>query len=230
MKTIGYIRVSTEEQAREGISLSAQESKIRAYCSIIDTPETDIELIIDAGESGKNLNRPGMKQLIEMIEKKQVSAVVIYKLDRLSRKTIDALNLIEMMDKKEIAIHSISEKIDTKTPVGKFVITILCAFAQMERELIIERVNMALQEKKRQGKKIGRFCPYGYKEGKDDQLEEISDEQEILSIIMGNKKQGRGYSCIADRLNRLGILTRSGGKWYAQTIKSILIHSPKSPS
>jgi site-specific DNA recombinase len=94
---IGYIRVSTEDQAREGVSLDNQKSKITAYCQLKDL--NLIEVIEDAGISAKNLKRPGVQKVITMARKKQVDAVVVYKLDRIFRSTADALETTKLFDK-----------------------------------------------------------------------------------------------------------------------------------
>jgi len=123
-KTIGYIRVSTTEQAREGISLENQRKKIQTYCELNDLQL--IEIIEDGGKSGKNLNREGIQELLTKVKGKSINAVVVYKLDRLSRKVIDTLNLIETFEKAAIAFHSLNEKIDTSTAMGRFFLNINC--------------------------------------------------------------------------------------------------------
>lgn len=111
MKAIGYVRVSTEDQSREGISLNHQEDKLRTYASLNDLDL--LEIIRDEGVSGKDLDREGMNRLLEMVEDGSIDAVIVYKLDRLSRSVIDNFTLAEMFKSKDIAFHSISEKVDT---------------------------------------------------------------------------------------------------------------------
>lgn len=135
-KAIGYCRVSTEEQAIEGISLRAQADTIRAYCKLNDLEL--IEIIKDSGFSGKDLNRPGIQKIIKLIKDKSTQAVVVYKLDRLSRRVIDTLSLIEIFEKNKIALHSFHEKIDTDSAMGRFFLNITASFAQMERDTISE--------------------------------------------------------------------------------------------
>ena len=155
MKAIGYIRVSTEEQAKEGISLENQRAKIQAYCRLHDFELDDI--IEDAGKSGKDLNREGVQAIIKRIQDREIDAVIVYKLDRLSRRVLDTLNLIDLMKKHKVVFHSITDSIDTKTAMGKFFLNIMASLAQMERDLISERTKDALrhediQEMKGQGK------------------------------------------------------------------------------
>jgi len=197
MKAIGYIRVSTEDQAREGISLDNQEAKINAYASLNDLDL--IEVIRDEGASGKDLDREGMKRLLEMVEASRIEAIIVYKLDRLSRKTIDTLNLIEMFEGKGIAFHSISEKVDTKSATGKFFLTIISAIAQMERDLIAERTKDALSHKKVKREWLGRI-PFGFKI-EDNHLVEDPDQIKVIQKAKRLRRAGKTLRDIAKALN-----------------------------
>jgi site-specific DNA recombinase len=188
MKAIGYIRVSTEDQAKEGVSLDNQESKIKSYASLNDLDL--IEVIRDEGVSGKSLDREGMTRLLDMVDNGEVDTVIVYKLDRLSRKTIDTLNLIETFETKGIAFHSISEKIDTKSATGKFFLTIISAIAQMERDVISERTIDALNHKKSKKEWMGRI-PYGFKI-EDNFL--VEDPEQIKSIQKAKRLRRAGKS------------------------------------
>ncbi len=160
MKAVGYIRVSTQDQAKEGISLDVQKAKIEAYATINDLELLGI--IRDGGASGKSLDRGGIVRLLDLVESGKVEAVIVYKLDRLSRRTLDTLNLIENFESKGISFHSISEKVDTKSATGRFFLTILSAIAQMERDMIAERTKDALAHKKQKGEWTGRV-PFGFR-------------------------------------------------------------------
>ena len=106
-RAVGYIRVSTEEQSREGISLEMQAAKIRAYAELNDLELVDT--VEDAGISGKSIKaRPGIQAVLKMVEARKIDAVIVYKLDRLARNTIECLNMAEGMDKAGCALHSIS--------------------------------------------------------------------------------------------------------------------------
>src|SRR5271157_107493 len=113
IKAVGYIRVSTDEQAREGISLENQRVKIEADCGLNDLEL--VEIIEDAAKSGKDMNREGVNRLVDLVRSRKIDAVIVYKLDRLSRRVKDTLTIMDAIDKKNIAFHSIMEKIDTKT-------------------------------------------------------------------------------------------------------------------
>jgi site-specific DNA recombinase len=196
MKAIGYIRVSTEDQAREGISLDNQDAKIKAYASLNNMDL--VEIISDAGISGKTMDRPGISRVLEMLNKRDVDAVIVYKLDRLSRKTLDNLTLIESFDKNGIAFHSIMEKIDTKSAQGRFFLTIISALAQMERDQIVERTKDALNHKRNKREWMGRI-PYGYKV-EDNHL--VEDPAAIRTIQKAKrlKNEGKTYRDISSAL------------------------------
>ncbi len=202
MKAIGYVRVSTEEQAREGISLENQQVKIRTYC---DLHNLELETIIeDAGKSGKDLNREGVQELIQKVKDKRIGAVLVYKLDRLSRKVIDTLNLIELMKKNHVEFHSIIDSIDTKTAMGKFFINIMASLAQMERDLISERTKDALQMKIIKNERAGQI-PYGWTLANDGKTLMLNDEeQQIIRFIRELHKEGHNYSAICRELTRQG--------------------------
>ena len=130
MKAIGYIRISTQEQAREGMSLEAQEDKIRKYADLHNL--SLIEVVRDEGKSGKDLNREGIQKVIALCEKRKVDHLIVYKMDRLTRKTLDLLILIERIFKpNKVQLHSIIERVDTSTAQGKFFLTIIGAMPQI---------------------------------------------------------------------------------------------------
>ena len=156
LRTVGYIRVSTSEQAEKGISLANQKQKIKAYAEVKDLDL--IGIISDKGISGKNLNRPGINEIINLINKGKIDAVVVYKLDRLTRNTKDLLYLFDdLFTKKDVMFYSLNENIDTSTAMGKFFLTLMGAMGQMERDLIGERTKDVLAKLKKDGRRLG--CP-----------------------------------------------------------------------
>lgn len=197
MRAVGYVRVSTVEQAREGVSLDNQEAKIRAYASFNDLDLK--EVIREEGTSAKSLDREGMNRLLKMVDAGKVEAVIVYKLDRLSRKTIDTLNLIELLEAKGVAFHSISEKVDTKSATGRFFLTIISAIAQMERDVISERTRDALAHKKANGEWIGGV-PFGFKV-KGNHLVEDPEQLKVIQKAKRLRRRGKSLRDIAGRLN-----------------------------
>ena len=157
-----YVRVSTKEQALEGYSIGEQTDRLTKFCEAHDW--TIVKVYTDAGHSGANQIRPALQDLIQDIKAGRIDKVLVYKLDRLSRSQKDTLELIEdVFLKNGTDFESMSEKLDTSTPHGKAMIGILAAFAQLEREMISERMSMGREARVKQGKwKGGHHAPYGY--------------------------------------------------------------------
>lgn len=157
-----YIRVSTEAQREEGYSIEAQREALTAYC--VSKGISRYDYYIDGGFSGSNLDRPQMRRLIRDAEEGQLSHVIVYKLDRLSRSQKDTLYLIEdVLNPHQVAFVSLNESMDTGTPMGRLMLGILSAFAQLERENIRERTRMGMRERVRAGYWMGGGrVPYGY--------------------------------------------------------------------
>ena len=156
MKTIGYVRVSTDRQADHGVSLEAQEAKIRAM-AIVRGADLD-EVIVDGGESAKDLNRPGVQRLLALISGGKIDAVIVAKLDRLPRSVKDLCGLLEVFEKRKVALISVAESLDTGSAAGRLVITIMGAVSQWEREAIGERTRDALRHKRTQGRRVGNIA------------------------------------------------------------------------
>jgi site-specific DNA recombinase len=223
MKTaVGYVRVSTEEQAREGVSLENQESKIKAYCELNGFEL--LEMVADEGLSAKNLNRPGMKKILDMARNKEIEAIIVYKLDRAFRSTIDALEVTRQLDKGGVAFHSINERLDTKSPLGKLFFTLIAGVAEMERGVIAERTSDALRRKIEKGEHVGHI-PYGY-QIEDSELIPYLPEQEIIKLARELRDRGYTFQAIADEFKSRGIKTKRGNyQWYPTSIKNILTAS-----
>lgn len=220
MLAYGYARVSTAEQAAEGLSLDAQEAKIRAYAQIHDLKL--VEIIREEGASGKSLKRPELQRLLSLLCSKEREALIVWKLDRLTRSTRDLLHLIEDVFKaSNTRLFSISEQIDTETATGKFFLTIMGAMAQMEREVISERTSFALDLKRQREEHLGSI-PYGYK--KDGKLLVKDDnEQKWIRKMKKWRKQGLSYADIAFWLNEHRVPSkRKGASWGPSAVFYIL--------
>ena len=221
MKAIGYIRVSTDDQAKEGVSLDNQRQKIVSYCELKDFHL--LRIIEDAGISAKNLNRPGVKKVLDMARTKKIDAVIVYKLDRMFRSTIDALETTKLFDKWNISFHSIHETLDTKSAMGRFYFTLCAALAEMERRLIGERTKSALSHKRSRMEKTGGEIPYGFNVSKDGHLVENRDEQRVIKLILRRKKEGYSLRRICSELERRGHKTKRGNNhWHPQSISTIM--------
>lgn len=223
MKAIGYIRVSTAEQAKEGISLDHQAVKIRAYATLHDIELVDI--VGDEGRTGKALKgRPAAKKVIEMALSGKVDAVIVYKLDRMFRNAAEALEVSAGFNKAGASLHSVTEKLDTQSAMGKFFFTIAAAFAEMERNLIAERTREALEHKRNKGE-VYNHAPYGY-DKLDGRLVKDEKEQGMIAVMKKHREAGSTYKAIASLLNLNEIPTKTGGTWQPQTIKNILDRAP----
>ncbi len=157
-----YIRVSTEGQRDEGYSIEAQKELLSAFCTAREIPER--ELYIDGGYTGSNIDRPAMRRLIEDVQNGKISHVIVYKLDRLSRSQKDTLYLIEdVFNPEGVTFISMNENMDTSTPIGRAMLGIMSAFAQLERETIRERTRLGMQERVKNGYwPGGGKIPFGY--------------------------------------------------------------------
>ena len=198
IKAVAYCRVSTEEQAKEGISLDNQQDKVRAYATVKDLDLVDI--VIDAGVSAKDLKREGLQRVLSMLQSKEAEALIVFKLDRMTRSTKDLLTLVyDVLIPQNIALHSISETLDTTNANGRFFLTMLGAMATWEREIIIERTKEAMRHKKSVGEWCGRI-PYGFKvDGK--RLAEDQDQRILIQKAKRMRRNGKTVRAIAKELN-----------------------------
>ncbi len=157
-----YIRVSTDAQAEEGYSIEAQQEMLEGYCK--SKQISDYEFYIDGGFSGSNIERPQMQRLIEDIKEGKIKTVVVYKLDRLSRSQKDTLYLIEdILNPNGTEFVSLNENLDTSTSIGRAMLGIMSAFAQLERETIRERTSMGMKKRVESGLWMGGGkIPFGF--------------------------------------------------------------------
>lgn len=154
MLSVAYCRVSTEEQAAEGFSIDGQAEKLRAYAELNDLGP--VMLIEDPGRSGKNLERPGLQQLLAMVEQRRVTNVLVWRLDRLSRNLGDLILLADTFGRNGVGLHSFTEKIDLSSATGRMFYNILGAFAQFYREQLAENVRLGMQQAAREGRWTNR--------------------------------------------------------------------------
>ena len=205
-RVVGYVRVSTDKQADQGISLEAQCEKIRQYAALYDLALIDI--IVDAGVSAKTLKRPGLQQALDMLKSGKAEALLVVKLDRLTRSVKDLGELLERYFTK-YALMSVSDQVDTTTAAGELVLNILMSVAQWERKAIGERTKEALHHKKANGEKLGGDCPYGYRVAEGKLIADPA-EQTMLAAIRQCRTEGYTLREIAAELTRQGDTTRKG--------------------
>jgi DNA invertase Pin-like site-specific DNA recombinase len=224
MKASGYVRVSTDRQAEQGVSLEAQEAKIRAMATVQGAEL--FEVIVDGGESAKNLNRPGLQRLLTLVDSGKVEAVIIAKLDRLTRSVKDLCSLLELFEKRSVALISVAESLDTASAAGRLVITIMAAVSQWEREAIGERTRDALQHKRSSGERVGNI-QFGFRLSPDGKhVEPDPGEQGVLHEIRHLRQSGHTMRGIAAALNRKALRTRRGSAWRLEHVARIIKHAP----
>jgi DNA invertase Pin-like site-specific DNA recombinase len=220
MKAIGYVRVSTDRQAEQGVSLEAQEAKIRAMATVQGAELLDV--IIDGGESAKNLNRPGLQRLLTFVDSGRVEAVIVAKLDRLTRSVKDLCSLLELFEKRGVALISVAESLDTASAAGRLVITIMAAVSQWEREAIGERTRDALRHKRTSGERVGNIR-FGFRLSPDGKhVEPDPGEQGVLTEIRHLRQSGHTLRGIAAALNRKALHTRCGSAWRPEHVARII--------
>lgn len=220
MKAIGYIRVSTEEQANSGLGLDAQKLRIEAQASALGYELS--EIIEDAGKSGKDLNRPGAQRILELVKTKAADAVIVLKLDRLTRSVRDLGLLLDLFTKSEVALIAVTESLNTSTASGRFMVHLLGSVAQWERETISERTTAALAVKRARGERLGGYAPYGWDDVGGKLVRNEHEQRGIKSMIEAHRA-GCSLRQIADKMEYFGYPTKNGKtKWSAQSIKQVI--------
>jgi DNA invertase Pin-like site-specific DNA recombinase len=213
-KAIGYIRVSTDKQADHGVSLEAQQAKIRAYAQLYDLELVDV--VIETG-SAKSLDREGLASVLKRLQAGEASALVVTKLDRLTRSVADLGRLVETYF-QHIALLSVSEQIDTRSAAGRLVLNVLASVSQWEREVIGERTSAAMQHMKAEGQYTGGPSPYGFMRNQAGDLVEHEGEQAILSLVQEYRSKGLSLRQIANVLAEQGIRSRAGKPFHHQAV------------
>src|SRR5271168_2552558 len=220
MRTIGYVRVSTDRQAERGSSLEAQAEKIRAM-ALVQSAELS-EIIVEGGESAKSLNRPGMAKLLALVDAGKVKAVIVAKLDRLTRSVKDLCELLERFERRGVALVSVAESLDTGSAAGRLVLNIMTAVSQWEREAIGERTRDAMSHKRSNGERVGNI-QFGYRLGADGKhVERDAAEQSVLDQIRSLRHGGHTLRGIAAALNQRALRTRRGSPWRLEHVARIL--------
>lgn len=219
MKTGIYIRVSTEEQVNEGYSIDAQREKLLQYCTIQDYEVIDI--YIDEGISGKSLDRPRVKQLIEDVKQRKLNNVLVFKLDRITRSLKDLIMLVDLFEKYQVHFTSFTEKIDTSSSSGRMFLQLMGVLAEWERNVIGERVVVGMEQRALEGKFTAPGNPFGYIY--EDGIYKVNEEEaEIIKEIFTLYQENKGYTAIAKHLNSLGYRTKNHSVWLSKTIWLII--------
>lgn len=215
-----YTRVSTDAQADKETSLSEQERMAKA--AIVSKGWEYIKTYEDGGFTGRNTNRPALQELINDIKNGYLDAIVVFKLDRLSRKQKDALMIIEdILLANNVELVSLKETLDTTTPWGRAMIGVLASFNQLESETIVQRTSLGRNAKARTGGYAGGKPPIGY-QAVDGNLIVVPEEAEIVRLVFSLRKHGGTMIGIAEELNKRGYRTKKGLSFRHSAIQTIL--------
>jgi site-specific DNA recombinase len=221
-RVLAYVRVSTSMQAEKGVSLEAQHSKVRAYADLYDLDLVDV--VVDAAASAKTLDRPGLRQVLAALRAGDADALLVIKLDRLTRSVRDLCDLLERSKREGWALMSVGEQIDTSTAAGRMVVNILGVISQWERETIGERTSAAMQHMKGSSEFTGgKVAPYGYQVGADGvHLVAVEHEQTVIVEARRLRSQGRSLRQVAVALAAAGMLNRAGKTFQASQIARMI--------
>lgn len=218
MKAVGYIRVSTQGQVDDGVSLAMQRAKLDAWASLHDA--TFIAVYTDEGVSGKNTTaRPGLLQALATA-KRERAALVVYSLSRLSRSTLDTLRIAGELERAGSDLVVIAEQVDTSSPAGRVIFRVLAALAEFEREQLGERTRQAMQHMKAQGRVVGAI-PHGYQRDGENIIPKET-EQRILRAVTELRNKGMSLRAIADELTARGAFNRGGRPFHPQSVRAML--------
>jgi DNA invertase Pin-like site-specific DNA recombinase len=204
VNVIGYLRVSTEEQARSGLGLAAQRATITAEAK---RRGWRVTWLVDRA-SARTLDRPALHTALEQLRAGAATALVVAKLDRLSRSLPDFAHTMEQARKQGWALVALDLGVDTTTPAGELVANVMAAVAQWERRIIGARTSEALKARKAKGLPVGRpAC--------------VTPER--IDQLVALRESGMAFSAIARHLNDLGEPTATGnGRWTGTTVARML--------
>jgi DNA invertase Pin-like site-specific DNA recombinase len=205
VKVIGYLRVSTDEQVRSGLGLEAQRERITQEA---ERRQWSVEWITDDGYTAANLERPGIARALTTLRNHEADALVVAKLDRLSRSLLDFAGLMERAQRERWNVVCLDLGIDLSTPQGQLMANVMASFAAYERELIRQRTRDALRALKMRGARLGRPTVLPASLG---------------ATVAGWRAAGATWASCAQALNEAAVPTAHGGqKWYASTVRSVL--------
>lgn len=221
-EAVGYVRVSTNEQADTGLSLEAQRARIEAQATA--NGWRLVAVYEDAGLSAKTLERAGLRAAFDALRPGRVLLAV--RLDRLTRSVPDLYSLDAEVSAQGAEWATVAERIDTSTATGRMMRTLLATLAEWEREVIAERTSAALKAKRARGERLGT-TPLGFQTVRDAdgaaRLVVDEAEQETVALARRLRAEGWTYQKIADRLAAEGCPTKRGGAWNASRVRKIVL-------
>jgi site-specific DNA recombinase len=219
-----YTRISTDED-KQKYSLDAQRDRLESYCKGVfaETGYEVIETYRDT-ESGAHLDRPALTRMLADARAGRFDLLLVYRVDRLSRKLSDLAPMVEGLVKIGVSFRSVSESFDTASPSGRAMMQLLGVFGELERETIIERTKMGMEKKARTGVWVGGAVPYGYRIREDKKgIVVFEDEATIIRKIFSMYAEGlAGVQSIRDELTAAGYRKRKGKRWDPRTLLHVL--------
>lgn len=218
MRVAIYARVSTEEQAEDGFSIEGQIKSLTDYC--IRNNWEVLGVYKDEGLSGKSLARPNLQRMLKECTNGSVDMVMVWKVSRLSRKQLDFLNVIELLNQNDVAFFSLMENIDASTPTGKAMLQMMGTFAELERNQIVENVKMGMNQRAREGLWNGGAI-LGYA-SVDGRLAIVEEEALVVRRIFEHYAEGKGYKAIVNILNHQGFKTKKNKSFSMDSVKRIV--------
>jgi DNA invertase Pin-like site-specific DNA recombinase len=208
MNCIGYLRVSTTEQTNSGAGIKAQRTAILAEAQRRGWSERDIDWIEDSA-SGKSTKRPGLQLALQALKNGDASALMVSKMDRLSRSLLDFTAIMATAQRQGWSLIALDSPADTSSATGEAMANVLMTFAQLERRLIGERTKSALAEKRAEGVVLGR-------------PRELPTA--VRRRIAAERLEDRSFAAIAAALNAEKIATAHKGKcWYPSTVRAVAL-------
>lgn len=221
--TVGiYIRVSTEEQANEGYSISAQRERLKAFCTAQNWNEH--KFYVDEGISGRDTKRPQLIKLMNDIKAGHVNVLLVYRLDRLTRSVRDLHRILDELEKSNCTFRSATEFYDTSTAMGKMFITIIAAIAEWESANLGERVTMGQVEKARQGEWAAQ-PPYGFYKDENHKLHIHEEEIKAVKLMIKKIREGMSFRQLSIYMDASNYKPKRGYKWHIGTLLTLL-HNP----
>ena len=219
MKVFGYCRVSTTDQQDEGVSLNNQQERVRNWASA--NGHDLAGMYVEARSGGRADNRPELKKA--MAACREGNILVVYSLSRFSRSVRDTLALADQLERAGANLASLSESLDTSTPVGRMFFQLMSVLSEFERNQLRQRTTSAMSHLRQHNKRISSKIPMGYDLAKDGvTLLPNQNEQDVIARIVERRASGMTLGAIARSMVAEKVATKQGGQWAPNTVLAIL--------